>query len=356
MLTTFLATVHCGSSVPVPSASRLARKRNICLARSQTGNTKPVEELCWYHRQYGERARRYGARCIRHGPAASWKANNPHTSMTNASVNNQADRLFYIKDQRSSITFLIGTGAEVSVIPATANDKHSAPTYNLRAANGSPIASFGQRIMNLNINSRRDFQWVFMVASVPFAIISIEFLRHFGLLVDAGRHRHLDDRTKLGVESVLTDAPMISPVFRNVEVSTDYANLLSEYPRLVLPAAELPPVTTDVAHPIVTRGQPVSARPRRLAPDKLRAARAEFDRMLQLGIVRPSNSPWASPLHMVPKKVMEDWRPGGDYRTLNTVNTPDRYPIPHIVDLIVNLAGKISPAKSTWYAHTTKVR
>ncbi|CAH8649726.1 unnamed protein product [Dicrocoelium dendriticum] len=39
---------------------------------------------------------------------------------------------------------------EVSVIPATANDKHPEPTYNLRAANGSPIASFGQRMMNLD--------------------------------------------------------------------------------------------------------------------------------------------------------------------------------------------------------------
>ncbi|CAI2737859.1 unnamed protein product, partial [Dicrocoelium dendriticum] len=62
--------------------------------------------------------------------------------------------------------------------------------------------------------------------------------------------------------------------------------------------------------------------------------------MLQLGIVRPSNSPWASPLHMVPRKVMGDWHSYDDYRTLNTVTTPNRYPIPHLVDLTVTLAGK----------------
>ncbi|CAH8494478.1 unnamed protein product [Dicrocoelium dendriticum] len=120
-----LATVHCGSSVPAPSTSRLARKRNLFLTSSQSDNVKPVEEVCWYHRQYGGRARRCRAPCIRHDPG---KTNSPHTSTTNVSFNKQANQLFYVKHRRSSITYLIDTGAEVSVIPATASDKHSEPS------------------------------------------------------------------------------------------------------------------------------------------------------------------------------------------------------------------------------------
>ena len=62
--------------------------------------------------------------------------------------------------------------------------------------------------------------------------------------------------------------------------------------------------------------------------------------MLDKGIVRPSSSNWANPLHMVAKPNGE-WRPCGDYRALNSNTISDKYPVPYLTDFQMNLNGSV---------------
>ncbi|GFO41226.1 Gag-Pol polyprotein [Plakobranchus ocellatus] len=60
--------------------------------------------------------------------------------------------------------------------------------------------------------------------------------------------------------------------------------------------------------------------------------------MEKMDIIQISNSPWAFPLHMVPKSN-GGLCPCGDYCRLNDATVPDRDPIPHIQDFSACLAG-----------------
>ena len=86
---------------------------------------------------------------------------------------------------------------------------------------------------------------------------------------------------------------------------------------------------------------------RHLSPDKLTVAKREFEEMEQMGIVRRSNSPWSSPLHIVAKQYV-GWRLCGDYRRMNHTTVPDRYPIPHIQDFSLLLTEKTVFSKIDW--------
>ena len=83
---------------------------------------------------------------------------------------------------------------------------------------------------------------------------------------------------------------------------------------------------------------PKKQNPRRLPFSVRKEVSEHLRRMEKAGVIRPSNSPWASPIVLVRKKDGTH-RFCVDYRGLNEVTKADTFPLPRITDLLDQLAG-----------------
>ncbi|GBP86280.1 Retrovirus-related Pol polyprotein from transposon 17.6 [Eumeta japonica] len=82
----------------------------------------------------------------------------------------------------------------------------------------------------------------------------------------------------------------------------------------------------------------VNRRPYRFSPSERQIVRNKIDELLRAGVIRPSSSPFASPILLVEKKDGSH-RLCVDYRELNDNTISDRFPLPLISDQIDRLHG-----------------
>ena len=133
------------------------------------------------------------------------------------------------------------------------------------------------------------------------------FLRAHSLLVDM-KHQHLVNSqlfTNIPMEKAPGSPPQLNALGFEQNV---FAQLLAQFPEITTQHFCEKVTKHETVHHIVTKGPPIHAHPRRFSPGKLTIIRNKFSKMLNVGIIGRSASPWASPLHMV-QKPAGGWKP-----------------------------------------------
>lgn len=229
---------------------------------------------------------------------------------------------------------MVDTGAAVSLLSTPKHELTDSSPVQLTSVDGSdvPAGQFVERTVRFGACS---YPWSFLQAAIPRHILGADFIVGHQLLVDMAR-KSLISAGQAVVKLRPSDANQRLVV--SASFTGKFERILSEFPKLLVPSRYPAAIPSEIQCEIITSGEPVFQRPRPLNGIKLQAMKAEFRMLEQLGIIRRSRSAWASPLHVVPKPY-GSFRPCGDYRRLNAVTKPDRYPLPLLSDFAGNLAG-----------------
>lgn len=130
----------------------------------------------------------------------------------------------------------------------------------------------------------------------------------------------------------------------NKEEYNSIINLLKNYQELFFKEGDKLSFTHEIQHDITTTtSNPIYSKIYRYPQIHEKEIEKQISEMLSQGIIKESNSPYNSPLWIVPKKAdnsgKQKWRIVIDYRKLNEVTVSDKFPIPNI-DNILEKLGK----------------
>ena len=253
-----------------------------------------------------------------------------------AVVGGYSNSTLSVWDRLTGTHFLVDSGADVCVFPVPTPNKRQPPSGRLTAANGSKINTWGLHKLTLNFGNKRTYKQDFYFADVTRPILGANFFATNNVAIDL-RGRRLIDLNYC--TSFLADVEKESITFCGLTLNSasQFDRLLLKFPDILVPKFQATVNKHGVERTLSRMGtlplhvhdvyQPISFQLPRMNLRKWKKPALFVDQ-----------TPWSSPLHIVPKQS-GGWRPCCDYRRLNAATTDDRYPLSYIQDFNSRLAG-----------------
>jgi hypothetical protein len=149
------------------------------------------------------------------------------------------------------------------------------------------------------------------------------------------------DREVKGGGELFAVIPVAKTKTDAAPVAHEIQNLLREFQHLLEEPKGIPPSRIfDHKIPLKEGHTSINVRPYRYAHCQKNEIERQVIEMLNTRLIRPSTSPFSSPILLVKKKD-GSWRFCTDYRALNAVTIKDRFPIPTVDDMLDELHGAV---------------
>lgn len=226
---------------------------------------------------------------------------------------------------------------ELNVLPS----RHS----NISTADGTAQPISGAINLPIHLDNVLRIVEVLVVPSLEHSIIlGSDFCKLFDITLDFRNNSYqVGGSHKLECSYVSSEKSPVPFVKDKSELSKnqtrDLEQIVSKFKELSWNEGETLGRTNMITHRIDTGdSQPLKQRHHNMSPYMLDHLNKELDKMLELGVVSKSCSPWASPVLLV-KKASGELRFCFDGRKLNSVTKKDAYPLPHVDHILNKLSG-----------------
>lgn len=183
-----------------------------------------------------------------------------------------------------------------------------------------------------NTNNRSFTYHISKVQLEPVEINSIQYASEFVTPPNHNTHSIATDRIASVLQNLRTEHLNEEEKSSIFDICTSFSDIFH------LPSDKLT-VTDAISHSIqTTSDKPIHSRLYRYPEIHKKEVDSQITKMLNEGIIKPSTSPWSSPLWVVPKKLdasgEKKWRLVVDYRNLNQITIGDSFPLPNIEEIL----------------------
>lgn len=267
-------------------------------------------------------------------------------------VNKKFDNRPYVrvKLMDRSIVALLDSGANASIVGSeglkiislcNVRVKRSVSKY-VTTADGTRQNVVGVADLPIFVNDTCRILRVLVVPKLKHSLIlGSDFCRRFNLRIDFKHNLwEVRDNENIGISIVdgIESKPYVKEIRARHDLTAEQVERVDDVLALfkALNRDGQTGRTNKLVHHIDTGdAKPIKQRQYLLSPYMLGHLNKELDKMLELGVVEPSESAWSSPVLLVKKKD-DTYRFCFDGRKLNSVTKKDSYPMP-FVDRILNM-------------------